>query len=48
MKSEAATIILVNAGRSAPKPWNVFSNCGTTKISRMALTRIATAITVAG
>ena len=48
MKSLAAMIILVNAGRSAPKLLNTFWNCGTTKIRRIALTRIATAMTVAG
>jgi hypothetical protein len=48
MKREALTIIWVKAGRSAPKLLKVSSNCGTTKISRMALTRMATAITMAG
>ena len=48
MNRLALMIIWVNAGRSAPKLWNVCSNCGTTKISRIALTRIATTITVAG
>ncbi len=48
MNREAATMILVNAGKSAPKLLKVSSNCGTTKISRMALTRIATAMTIAG
>ena len=48
MKSEAAMIISVNAGRSAPKPLNRFWKVGTTKISRMAETMNATTMITAG
>ena len=48
MKRLMPTMNLVKAGRSAPKPLNTSSNCGTTKISRIALTRIAAAMTIAG
>ncbi len=47
-KREALTIICVNAGNCAPKFLNTSSNCGTTKINRIADTRIATANTIAG
>ncbi|MNV95856.1 hypothetical protein D3C71_1907960 [compost metagenome] len=48
MNSLMPITIKVKAGRSAPKLWNVALNCGTTNTSRIALTRIATAMTVAG
>ena len=38
----------VNAGRSAPNPWNSDSNSGITKISRIVVTTIATTTTAAG
>ena len=47
MNLEAATIIWVKTGRSAPKPLNTSSNCGTTKTSRIALTSNATAMVMA-
>ncbi|MCY1551032.1 hypothetical protein D9M68_873310 [compost metagenome] len=42
------TTTWVNAGSSAPKPWNTLSNCGTTLISRIAVTITATMITAIG
>ena len=48
MKSDTATIILVNAGRSAPNSWKICWNCGTTNTSRIALTMIATAMVIVG
>ena len=40
--------ISVKAGRSAPKLLKVSANCGTTQISRMVVTMIATRTTAAG
>ena len=47
-KNEISTTMRVNAGRSAPKPWNRLSNSGITKIIRIAVTTIATPTTAAG
>ena len=48
ISSDAVTIILVNAGRSPPIPWNSDSNCGTTNTSRIAVTMNATTSTATG
>jgi len=48
MKREAATIICVKAGSSAPKLLKTSSNCGTTNRSRIALTTMATVMIMAG
>ena len=48
MNRENFTMSWVNAGSSAPKFLNTSSNCGTTNTSMTELTRIATAMTMAG
>jgi rRNA maturation endonuclease Nob1 len=46
--SDRPMTICVKAGSSAPKPANTCSNCGTTLISRMPLTTMATTMTAIG
>ena len=48
MKRDMSMTSRVKAGRSAPKFWNMFSNCGTTKTSSRMVTSTATTSTAVG